>query len=316
MSRASLPVLSLLAAVLWWALPCGLNAQDREPAGDAAVAERYAEWALEALAEGRLEEAEAALERAADYADVSSDLSCLLALARSRLGRPRRLVLDALRRALAFNRWKLCSARQARLLEAETLVAMRSFTAALEALQEAGYDGHTLSLQARAFQGLADSRLFIQTIREALDRDPRSPEPLRLLFAHAVGRIPSADERELVALCLRRLPLLVETDPELAFMAAPFIRNTEAARRYVAAYRAAGGANPAGIPAALNLGIIDGNQAMAELFREPALDRGLLEAVWNLLPSPETRSGFADALSGFSGTIIIVEMRGKYPIAG
>jgi tetratricopeptide (TPR) repeat protein len=301
MSRASFPVLSLLAAALLWALPCALNAQDQT--GDAAVAERYARWALDALERGQWEVAEAALERAADYADVSSDLSYLLALARSRLDRPRRLVLDAVRHGLAFNRWKVYSAAQARLLEAETLVAMRSFAAALEALQEAGEDGHTLSLKARAYQGLSDSRQFIRTIREALDRAPRSPEPPRLLFAYAADRIPAADERELVALCLRRLPLLVEADPELAFIAAPFIRDTEEGRRYVAAYRAAGGANPAGIPGALRLGIIDENQAMAELFREPALDRGLLEAVWNLLRNAESRSAFADALSGFSGTI-------------
>ena len=281
--------------------PLRPNAQ--EQTGDAAVAERYAEWARSALAGERWEEAEAALERAADYADVSSDLSYLLALVRSRLDRPRRLVLDALREGLAFNRWKVHSAAEARLLEAETLIAIRSFAAALGALQEAGEDGHILSLKARAYRGLSDSRLFIRSIREALDRSPRSPEAPRLLFAHAAGRIPATDERELVALCLRRLPVLVEADPELAFMAAPFIRDTEEARRYVAAYRAAGGANPAGIPAALNLGIIDENQAMAELFREPALDRDLLETVWNLLHSPEGRSGFADALSGFSGTI-------------
>jgi tetratricopeptide (TPR) repeat protein len=303
MSRASLPVLSLLAAALLWALPCVLNAQDQERTGDAAVAERYAEWARTAIAEERWEEAEAALERAADYADVSSDLSYLLALARSRLGRPRRLVLDALRQGLAFKRWKVHSAAQARLLEAETLIATRSFEAALEALQEAGDDGHTLSLKARAYRGLLDGRLFIRTIQEALDRNPRSPEAPRLLFAYAAGRVPAADERELVALCLRRLPLLVEADPELAFMAAPFIRDAGEGRRYVAAYRAAGGANPAGIPAALNLGIIDEDQAMAELFREPALDRGLLEAVWNLLRTAESRSGFANALSGFSGLI-------------
>ena len=305
MFRFSFPALPLLAAALLWALPCALNAQDedRETGGDGAVAERYAEWARAALAEERWEEAEIALERAADYADVSSDLSYLLALVRSRLGRPRGLVLDALRQGLAFNRWKVYSAAQARLLEAETLVAMRSFAAALEALQEAGDDGHTLSLKARACQGLSDRRLFLTAIREALDRSPLSPEPPRLLFAYASDRIPSAEERELVALCLRRLPLLVEADPELAFMAAPFIRDTEEGRRYVAAYRAAGGANPAGIPAALNLGIIDGSQALEELFREPALDRGLLETVWSLLRDPESRSGFESALSGFSGTI-------------
>ncbi|MDR3123217.1 MAG: hypothetical protein LBU16_05510 [Treponema sp.] len=289
----------MLSALLW-ALPWTLNAQDT---GDAAVAERYAEWAQAAVEREEWEAAEAALERAADYADVSSDLSYLLALVRGRLNRPRRLVLDALRRGLAFNRWKAYSAAQARLLEAEALIAIRSFEEALEALRNVGEDGHTLSLKARAYRGLLDSRLFIQTLREALDRSPRSPEAPRILFAYAAERIPGADERELIALCLRRLPLLVEADPELAFLAAPFIRDAEEARRRVAAYRAAGGSNPGGIPAALNLGIIDENQAIDELFREPALDKRLIETVWNLLRSAEGRRSFEGALSGFSGTI-------------
>jgi hypothetical protein len=282
------------------------------------VAERYVEWARGAIEREQWEEAEEALERAAAFADVSSDLSYLLALARLHLGRPRRLALEALRRGLAFNRWNVYSAAQTRLLEAETLIAIRSFEEALwslggfsfeggslkgESPRDAGDDGSVLLLRARAHLGLLDKGQFNRTIREALDRDPLSPEPVRLLFAGVSERIPAAEERELIALCLRRLPLLLEADPELAFLAAPFIRDTEEARRYVAAYRAAGGANPAGIPVALNLGLIDENKAMAELFQEPELDRSLLETVWDLLRNDEGRRSFADALSGFSGAI-------------
>jgi hypothetical protein len=305
MPRSSFSILPLLAALLG-ALPCDLSAQNT---GEAAVAERYVEWVLTAIEREGWEEAEEALERAADYADVSSDISYLLALVRSRLDRPRRLVLEALRMGLAFNRWNRYSASQARLLEAETLIAIRAFEEALGSLgsrgslEAAGEDEHSLSLKAQAYQGLRDSRLFIQSIGEALDRYPRSPEPPRILFIYASDRMPAADERELVALCLRRLPLLVEADPELAFLAAPFIRDVEEARRYVAAYRAAGGANPAGIPAALNLGLIDDNQALAELFREPTLDKVLIETVWSLLRSAEGRRSFADTLSSFTGTI-------------
>jgi hypothetical protein len=303
-SRSVFQILPLAAALLW-AAPCALNAQEQDDGGigEGAVAERYAQWARTAIDRGQWEAAETALERAADYADILSDLSCLLAQARIHLGRPRRLVLEALRRALAFNRWKVCSAAQARLLEAETLIALRSFEEALVSLDSVGEDVHALSLKAQACLRLSDSRLFVRTLREALDRYPRSPEPARLLFAYASDRIPAAGERELVSLCLRRLPLLVEADPELAFLAAPYIRDADESRRYVAAYRAAGGANPAGIPAALNLGIIDEQDAMAELFREPALDKGLLETVRTLLRSAEGRDSFEDSLSRFSGTI-------------
>jgi hypothetical protein len=304
--RAVLPAAlpAALLVVLLSALPGALHAGDREAGtGEAAVAERYADWAAAALERGAWEEAEAALERAVDYADVSSDLSYLLALARSRLDRPRERVLEALRLGLAFNRWNRYSAAQARLLEAETLIALRSFAAALEALEAAGDEDRAPCLKARAYRGLLDHRRFLSAIGEALDRQPRSPEPPRILFAYAAGRIPTADERELIARCLRRLPLLAEADPDLAFLAAPFIRDAEEARRYVAAYRAAGGANPGGIPAALNLGLIDENRATEELFREPAQDRALLETVWGLLRSAEGRRSFAGALSGFTGTI-------------
>jgi hypothetical protein len=290
-----------LLAVALTALP----AQDWEDerTGDTAVAERYVQWVRNAIDGDQWALAEEALERAADYADVSSDLSYLLALVRTHERRPRWTVLEALHSALAFNRWNFYSREEARLLEAETLIAIRSFGEALDSLQTAGESNRALCLRALACRGLRDSRGFLQTIKAGLDRYPRSPEPVRILFAYASDRIPSAGERELVSLCLRRLPVLLEEDPELAFLAVPFIRDTEEARRLVSSYRANGGANPAALPAALNLGIIGEDQAVAELFRESSLDKALLETIWGLLRDNEDRLNFARALSAFDGFI-------------
>ncbi|MDR3276424.1 MAG: hypothetical protein LBT11_04320, partial [Treponema sp.] len=65
----------LLPVLLFAAVVALLPAQT----GDEAAAERYAEWAAGAMAEGRWTEALEALERAQDFAAVSSDLSYMLA---------------------------------------------------------------------------------------------------------------------------------------------------------------------------------------------------------------------------------------------
>jgi hypothetical protein len=62
------------------------------------------------------------------------------------------------------------------------------------------------------------------------------------------------------------------------------------------------------IPAALNLGVIDGNDGIDELFRNPLngekkLDKDLLLRVWNLLRDDGQRDRFREKLAGFSGII-------------
>ncbi|MDR0376120.1 MAG: hypothetical protein LBH85_10470, partial [Treponema sp.] len=49
---------------------------------DAALAQKYVEWAQRMVDEGRWSEARAGLERSLDFADVSSDIPYLLALVR------------------------------------------------------------------------------------------------------------------------------------------------------------------------------------------------------------------------------------------
>jgi hypothetical protein len=71
----------------------------------------------------------------------------------------------------------------------------------------------------------------------------------------------------------------------------------------VAAYRAAGNPNPASIPAALNLGLLEGRAAAEELFSLPVLDRSLIVAVWRLLRSEAERSLLQRNFLTFSGTI-------------
>jgi hypothetical protein len=270
--------------------------------------------------EGRWSEAEAALERAADFAGASSDLSYLLALAHSHENRPKGMVLEALRRALATDRWNRYSPDEGRLWEAAVLIRLRAFSEALGSLALTGESPRAACLRLGCLKGLGDIPAFRRTMALTLDRYPRESRPVRILLEYLLerknaGALPEGNEAELAALALRRLPLLVEADPALAYLAAPFVRDTVDARRLVASYRALGNPDPASIPGALDLGLIDEDQAMEELFFSPlpgngpsrtgerTLDRSLILAVWGLLRNEASRDAFRRNLLSYSGVI-------------
>jgi hypothetical protein len=194
-------------------------------------------------------------------------------------------------------------------------------------------------------------------MKDAMDLYPRDTELVRLLFTFALGparaqagaygfasstRPIPAGAADLVALALRRLPVLLDDDPELAYLAVPFMRDTAEASRYTAAYRASGGRtagqpsnaaapgarsewrpNPGSIPAALMLGLISDEQAVSELFASirvadqaqspagaselrpgvPEMDKALMLAVFNLLRGDPAREQMRRNLLSYSGVI-------------
>ncbi|MDR0289408.1 MAG: hypothetical protein LBI06_00550 [Treponema sp.] len=341
-----------LAIVLGVMCTAGLFAQagsfydddDSVPRGDAAIAENYLIWAEDAIAHGRWSQARAALERAADFADVSSDISYLLAIARSRENESRGLILQALERAIGTGRWMHYTEAQARLLQADQLIALRRYSDALRTLAVCqsieGENADIALLRLAAMRGFLvsgtrpESGLFSlpvlsefrRRIPESLNRYPRDSRFLRLLFDYA--RALDKDDgalapiQDIVDAGLRRLPFLVESDPELVWMAAPFIANVAEARRLVAAYRAgslrpraSGGfsPNPASIISALNLGLIDDAVAVNELFSETIIDREIIVGVGDLLRSEDGRNQLARQLHNFSGAIIDDADRDGYP---
>lgn len=278
--------------------------------GDFAVAERYADWAAAAVSGGRWAEAEAALERAWDFADVSSDLSYLLAQVRSHENRPKGAVLDAVRRGLDTDRWNRYTPVQARLLEAEALLHVGAFTETLRSLalipasDAERYGADVACLRLRALLGLGDIPSFRSAMALALEQYARDSRPARILFRYAVNKsVPDAMDRDMVETVLKRLPSLLGEAPDLAYLAAPFMRDTEEAARLVAAYRGSGGAAPEAIPSALNLGVIDEDAAIEELFRLKNMDKDLILAVWKLLRSSAGRDHFRRNLSLYSGVI-------------
>jgi hypothetical protein len=305
--------------VLWFAAVLSvLSAQSPESlTGDAGAAEKYVDWARRAMDEGRWAEAEAALERGADFSAVSSDLSYLLALARSHENRRPRLALEALRRALTVNRWIHYSPGDARLCEAALLIRLRAFSEALGSLALAEEGVEAACLRLLSLKGLGDLPAFRRSMALCLDRYPRESRPVRLLLEYLGGKqragtLAEGNEQDLLDTALGRLPLLLEADPALAYLGAPLIRDTADARRLVASYRGAFDPAPASIPAALLLGLIGEERAVEELFAPPrggspeerSLDRALIQEVWALLRNQAGREFFQENLLSFSGAVI------------
>ena len=319
-SRGILAVFLCLTALCVQAQTPPLPAQ-----GDSAVAEQYLLWIEDAMAAQQWPQVRAALERAADFSADSSDISYLMALTLSHNNAGREAVLQALERAIAARRWTRYSEAAARFMQAQQLVAMRRYTAALDTLAVrrtlAGDDADSAVLRLAALRGLAlggqrpQTPLplpaeFRQRMVEAMDRYPRDTRPLRLLFSYAAWREPAAGDAVLLELALKRLPYLMEIDSDLAWMAAPFMQNDEEARRLVAAYR--GGSlqangwrpDPASIAPALNLGLLDDIDAADELFFNAAtLDKDIVVGVYSMLRSEEGRDHLVQSLLSFTGTI-------------
>ena len=259
---------------------------------DAEAALQYVNWAKTAIDEGRWSEALAGLERAADFANVSSDISYQLALARSREGKNRTGIIETLDHALDVNRWVIYSKNDALLLKAQMLIVMRKFSGALSILDDTVTNADSVCLRLMSLRGLTagiwDSGYNANTAADrfrtlmlsALDRYPRDPRPVRIFFEYARNRKPESSQMpqsdlNILELVLRRLPFLLEADAELAWMAAQFMRNADDARRLILSYRAGALSgvqsrdfmpNPESIPIALNLGLIDDITAVEEFF--------------------------------------------------
>ncbi|MDR2103131.1 MAG: hypothetical protein LBP42_03395, partial [Treponema sp.] len=271
--------------------------------GDWEAGIKYVDWVRQAVADERWDEAAAALERGADFSDVSSDISYLSALVYSRQGRPRGAVLGALKRALEVDRWYRYNPEEGKLLEAETLITLRRFSEALDILAALPPGSGVDRLRLTALKSLDRRKDFRLLMAKALEAYPWDPLFPRLLLEYAADRLPEENERDLIALVLKRLPFLLEADPELVYLAVPFVRDAAEGYRLLEASRAVFTPPPAGIPPALNLGLIGEDQAVDELFQNSSLDKGLLKAVWDLIRHQRGKDRFKRNLLSFSGVI-------------
>ncbi|MCL1958703.1 MAG: hypothetical protein FWF68_03795 [Spirochaetes bacterium] len=335
-----------------------INAKD-----DSQAALQYVQWIQKAVDEQRWDEALAASTRAMDFSGVSSDVSYLFAVVQSHYKNSirQKAVVESLNKAIDANRWVKYGEYNAQLLKAQMLVSMREYQDALiclDRIDAAGSRADSVMLRLLALRGMASGKepgydyvyaaaQFRSQTLLAMDRFPRDPRPLRIFFEYAYNRKPQPSELpesdvNLLELALKRLPFLREADPELAWLAAPFIRNVDDARRSAAAYRSGNLSNdknfkpnPASVPVALNLGLIDDKTAIEEIFSSvtvsndtpvifdkelpvifdkvpptlnkevPLIKKEIITDTYKLLRSEEGREVFTRKLLVFSGFIIV-----------
>jgi len=259
---------------------------------DEQAAGQYVNWIKQAIEQERWNEALAAAQRAADFANVSSDIFYQLAFVRSHEGKNRTGIIEALDHAIDINRWTLYSENQALLLKAQQLVVMRKYMYALSVLDKVPVSADSACLRLLAFKGMAFSKdpsgytpaaasdNFRRLMLSSLDRFSRDPRLPRIFFEYARNKQRESsqlaqDDFNILDIVLRRLPFLLEADAELAWMAVSFMRDPQEAGSLLAAYRSGGLAgiysrdfmpSVSSIPAALNLGLISDNEAVEELF--------------------------------------------------
>ena len=346
-----------------------IQAQELQIRDDSFMAQEYVRWIQQAINEDRWNDAAAALIRASDFEGVSSDISYLNAVSNNFFNADRNLIILHLDNAIETNRWVAYSVNQALLLKAQMLIAVRNYQGAVNCLDAVGFFGESnvqmrsdaAMIRLAALRGIAlnvndDGNFFLPSsgniqvlsqfrslVLTTMDSYPRDARPLRIFFEYARNRMPEQSDLpesdiNLLEFVLRRLPSLLETDPELAWMAAPFMRDLNEARRLLSQYRAGGISqiqnrdfrpNPASIPAALNLGLIDDFTAAQELFSgsrafnnplppgivpdgNPVLDRDIIAETYRLLRSEEGRSFFMQKLLSFTGIITCDEDRDGY----
>ena len=181
--------------------------------GDAAMAKRYVAWAETAIAEGHWPQALVALERGMDFVDVSSDMSYLLARARLHERQNAGAVLEAIRYAESTRRWDTYTLAAARFLEAETLTQLRAFSEALDILSTLPQNADTICLWLTILEHLDERQAFRAMFSKALTDYPRDPRPVHIFLEYAVDRLPEANERDLMAIALRRLPFPPAANP-------------------------------------------------------------------------------------------------------
>ena len=334
---------------------------------DSQPAHQYALFVQQLIDEGKWSEASAAAVRAGDFANASSDISYQIALIQFHFKHASGAVIDNLDTAIETNRWVIYNENSAFLLKTQLLIILKNYNGALIYLDAVGsrmesdaqMRADAQMLRLTALRGVAlgtgyntDLVVFRSSVLNAMDRFPRDPRPLRIFFEYANKRLPDqsnlpASDINLLELALRRLPFLLETDPELAWMAAPLIRDTDAARRLLASYRSGGIPNiqnrdfmphPGSIPAALNLGLIDDRTAVEELFSgsiafnnpvppeiisinnngqilaygNPVIDKNIISGVYRMLRSEEGRALFTQKLLLFTGFIYTDDERDGY----
>jgi len=312
-------------------------AQESYSGSDVEVAIRYFKFAQELTDKEQWNEAYAAIIRASDFKDILSDIPYLTAVLQLKTNRASRLdLINKMNDAIDVKHWEVYSEIHALLFKAEQQIIVKDYQGAINSLDRITERGELASnvqmradaamLRLLALRGMASGynegydfilalTQFRSQVLNAMDRFPHDARPLRIFFEYARNRMPELNNMSepgdlyLLELALKRLPFMLETDPDLAWMASALIWDLDEARRLTGAYRAIRYPHPSSIPIALNLGLIDDDTAINELFAEmqdgkvKTINREIVEETYRLLRSEEGRVSFTEKLSAFTGII-------------
>jgi len=335
MNRWLIPLILLFSVNLY--------AQESHNRNDVDAAVKYLQYAQDLIDKEQWNEAYAAILRASDYKDVLSDIPYLTAVLQLKIKNANRIdAINSLNDAISVKHWEIYSENHALLFRAEQLIIMQDYQRALDSLDRMAEGGEpagnmtperhaqmradaamlrlsALRAMASNYSGGHDFVLALTQFRShvlsAMDRFPRDGRPLSIFFEFARNRmtslnnLPEQGDIYLLELALRRLPFLLETYPDLAWMASALMWDLDEARRLTGAYRAVNYPHQSSIPIALNLGLIDDDTAITEFFApaegEKAKTFSMKTAVetYDLLRSEEGRVSFTQKLNSFTGVI-------------
>jgi hypothetical protein len=284
----------------------------------ASVARELLDQARQYSGVGDWETASSCLAEAAIDDPTDADILYLSALASVKRSEPLDVALGRLDAALATERFLYYEKWDARILKAELLVRERRWRLALDTLGEpdsiALADPAYALVRARALALSGDGRAFAQAIADALRRFPDNTVAARLFLLRA-GRLPASDAaRTDLQTILGRLSSYAENDPELPVLAAPYMESLTARKDAVLAYRASGLSSAAATLCALEYGIIGEGVAASEILSGAyPLAFADLDSLYALAGSPDGREAFREALSSWSGKILVdVDSDGIY----
>jgi hypothetical protein len=264
--------------------------------GEEALASAYVEWTVP-LVQVSPAKAERALLRASDYADVSSDISYLLAVARRELNRPRDEILAPLDRALLTDKWEKFSSAQARTLKVKTLLEMKRYDAALSVIATLPASAAMTAAKLWALIQSGSQDAFREAADIALDAYPYYQAIQSLVFRYA-SRLdaPTDEDRRLAGRALRCFDYDGYERSPVLFDALPFMSDRVAAAGYARAFLATldEARTPAHVlPLLLEMGVISSDRAMDDLFvPSVVLNVETLRTFYHILGSETERTRF------------------------
>jgi antitoxin component YwqK of YwqJK toxin-antitoxin module len=272
--------------------------------GEAEIAEKYVQWAQDAISEKQFDKARAALTRALDYANVSSDIPYLLATLQE-TNSPRLDTLQNVNLALDTDRWNFYNANDANILKARLLICLMKYNEALGVIGRIKESEEKELLRLQALLYSKQDHLFTVHAQRVLKLFPSS-SILSLIFKYAELTNQNDEGDMLVsrALSLSR----AYQNEDLIWEAAPFMYDIDQARRLLSSWIAGHGDSPlphGALPILLDIGVIDEDAAINTLFTNAPffVNKKDLEKVYTLLRTDAWRELFLNALSRYSGVI-------------